>query len=57
MKNVEGICPECGNNNLEYHNEEINFENDQVVHDWHCGKCDAFGSEVYDLVFVSQNLN
>lgn len=50
----EGICPVCGEH-VEY---EYSFiEDDQVGQEWTCPKCDAQGTEWYDLVYSTTTVN
>lgn len=53
MKQEQGICPVCGNENLEYSFMEIGDES--VSYPWICNKCGSNGYEVYNLQFVEHD--
>lgn len=44
-----GVCPCCGNQNLEYGVPEK--DNAGVLYPWKCNKCGATGKETYELRF------
>ena len=57
MENTEaGKCPKCGKSyTLDY--DPIELDGDSVYYPWTCADCGATGKEVYNLEFVSQELN
>lgn len=46
-------CPVCNNPKLRYSNEEL-LET-EVLYDWVCPKCRAYGSASFKLVFQQLN--
>lgn len=54
-KNREGVCPQCGNTELEYGAGELTERS--FKYPWICKICGAEGTEWYDLVFSEQVLD
>jgi hypothetical protein len=50
----EGICPNCGNNDLEYGSSDS--EGDAICYAWNCNECDSEGLEWYSLTFTGHNI-
>lgn len=48
LTNTQGVCPFCGQYNLEY--SDHFFHNDAIIFPWKC-ECGAKGREVYHLCF------
>lgn len=49
----ENICPLCGHNKLRYSSYEILKSIQEVLVDWTCPKCHAYGSIDFKLTFSS----
>jgi len=50
----QGVCPNCGNNDLEYGGSD--FEGDGVCYYWSCEECESTGREWYSLEFTGHNI-
>lgn len=48
-KHIEGVCPNCGSNNI-YMDDWENFSGD-LGRRWDCGSCDSYGIAYYDYKF------
>lgn len=53
-KNEQGVCPKCGETELEY--EAIRLENDMCYFLYTCKKCGQEGEEWYSLKFQGHNI-
>jgi predicted RNA-binding Zn-ribbon protein involved in translation (DUF1610 family) len=49
--NIEGECPNCGSENIEYGYTEI--DDDGVGYAYKCNDCGHYDTECYDLVFTT----
>ena len=52
--NRQGICPNCGKENLEY--GELYPEDELIIYPWDCPDCGAKGEESYNIEFNSHTL-
>lgn len=52
MFNIQGQCPCCGGNDLDYGVAE--FTDDCIYYPWTCEDCGATGTEFYSLNFIEQ---
>jgi hypothetical protein len=50
----EGVCPNCGNNDLSYGSLEPS--DDCIFYEWTCDECDAYGQEWYSTTFTGHNI-
>jgi rubrerythrin len=51
----EGVCPICGNEELDYSNMDI-ADGNYIYYNWKCPKCDTVGKEYYELNFIGHNV-
>ena len=51
--NIEGECPNCGSENIEYDCAEI--DGDGVGYEYQCNDCGHYDTEWYDLVFATHS--
>ena len=52
--NNQGICPFCGESNLEY--GAVEFEGEMCYFPWECLTCKHKGEEWYSLEFIGHNV-
>jgi len=54
----QGICPNCGSDDLEYHDTEFDeVDRELIIEPWNCLNCDVYGKELYDLdKFISNTI-
>ena len=52
-KTKEGICPLCGHKQINYSNYDIMKSTKEVLVDWTCPRCHAYGSVDFKLTFSS----
>lgn len=53
--NNQGVCPCCGDENLEY--GVAQFEGESMYFPWECQSCKETGEEWYSLDFIGHNVN
>ena len=53
-KEGQGICPVCGNNDLEYYGYEN--ETTGLFYRWECNHCHSHGNEWYSLNFIEHEV-
>lgn len=54
LPNNEGVCPFCGDTDLQY--EAIQLEGNMSYYPWTCKKCSHKGEEWYDMTFAGHNV-
>lgn len=52
--NNQGICPFCGESNLEY--GAVKFEGEMCYFPWKCLQCEHEGEEWYSMDFTGHNI-
>lgn len=52
--NNQGICPFCGESNLEY--GAVEFEGEMCYFPWQCLECKHEGEEWYSMEFIGHNV-
>lgn len=54
LVNKQGVCPNCGEENLEY--DSIQLEDDMCYYPYKCNNCGVKGEEWYYMQFNGHNV-
>lgn len=54
-KHMQGICPNCGSDDLDYAIHPI-FDDNYMGFEWECGECGTAGIEWYVTEFVAHDV-